>query len=49
MDLEKIKTFGELKKAGYEPKSIKEELRRNLLQKIIKKVNLKLPKTEKQK
>ena len=37
MDLEKIKTFGELKKAGYEPKSIKEELRRNLLQKIIKK------------
>ncbi len=36
MDLEKIKTFGELKKAGYEPKSIKEELRRNLLQKIMK-------------
>ncbi len=37
MNIEKIKTFGELKKAGYEPKSIKEELRRNLLQKIMKK------------
>ncbi len=37
MNIEKIKTFGELKKASYEPKSIKEELRRNLLQKIMKK------------
>ncbi len=37
MNIEKIKTFGQLKKAGYEPKSIKEELRRNLLQKIMKK------------
>lgn len=37
MQIEKIKTFGELKKANYEPKSIKEELRRNLLQKIMKK------------
>src|SRR5690606_2906547 len=37
MNIEKIKTFGELKKAGYEPKSIKEELRRNLLQKILRK------------
>lgn len=37
MDIKKIKTFGELKKSGYEPKSIKEELRRNLLQKIMKK------------
>jgi magnesium chelatase subunit I len=37
MNIEKIKIFGELKKAGYEPKSIKEELRRNLLQKIMKK------------
>ncbi len=37
MEIEKIKTFGQLKKAGYEPKSIKEELRRNLLQKIMKK------------
>jgi len=37
MNIENIKTFGELKKSGYEPKSIKEELRRNLLQKIMKK------------
>ncbi len=37
METEKIKTFGQLKKAGYESKSIKEELRRNLLQKIMKK------------
>lgn len=37
MNIENIKTFGELKKAGYESKTIKEELRRNLLQKIIKK------------
>ncbi len=37
MEKENINTFGELKKAGYEPKSIKEELRRNLLQKIMKK------------
>lgn len=37
MNIENIKTFGQLKKAGYEPKSIKEELRRNLLQNIMKK------------
>ena len=37
MNTENIKTFGELKKSGYEPKSIKEELRRNLLQNIMKK------------
>lgn len=37
MNIENIKTFGALKKSGYEPKSIKEELRRNLLQKIMKK------------
>lgn len=37
MNIGKIKTFGDLKKAGYEPKSIKEELRRNLLQKILRK------------
>ncbi|MDD7887475.1 magnesium chelatase [Flavivirga sp. 57AJ16] len=29
-----IKTLGELKKAGYQPKSIKDELRANLIQKI---------------
>ena len=37
MKIEKIKTFGELKAQGYEYKSVKDELRRNLLQKIMKK------------
>lgn len=37
MNKDNIKTVGELKKAGYEPKTIKEELRRNLLQKLMKK------------
>lgn len=37
MNIEKIKTFGELKNAGFEYKTIKEELRRNLLQKLMKK------------
>lgn len=37
MKIEKIKTFGQLKEAGYEPKTIKEELRRNLLQKLMQK------------
>ncbi len=37
MSIDKIKTFGQLKKAGYEYKTIKEELRRNLLQKLMKK------------
>lgn len=34
MDVLKIKTFGELKDSGYKSKSIKEELRQNLLRKI---------------
>lgn len=37
MNIESIKTFGQLKDAGYEYKTIKEELRRNLLQKLMKK------------
>ena len=37
MKIEKCKTLGELKKAGYQSISIKEELRRNLLQKLLKK------------
>lgn len=37
MKIETIKTLGDLKKAGYEYKSVKEELRRNLLQKLLKK------------
>lgn len=34
MNYTTIKTFGELKNAGYTPKSIKEELRQNLIEKI---------------
>ncbi|WP_203292675.1 MoxR family ATPase [Luteirhabdus pelagi] len=37
MNIENITTLGQLKEAGYEPKTIKEELRRNLLQKLMKK------------
>ena len=37
MNLENIKTLGELKKTGYEPKSIKEELRENLISKMLNK------------
>ncbi|MEX1201610.1 MAG: magnesium chelatase, partial [Ferruginibacter sp.] len=32
-------TLGELKKSGYQPKSIKEEIRQNLIKKITAKVN----------
>ncbi len=39
-DLLKIKTLGELKATGYQPKSIKEELRLNLIQKIKVKENV---------
>lgn len=35
MEKENIKTFGDLKKSGYKSRSIKEELRENLLEKII--------------
>jgi len=34
MDITKIKTFGELKKAGYERISVKEEIRKNLIEKL---------------
>jgi magnesium chelatase subunit I len=37
MNNQKIKTLGELKKSGYQPKSIKEEIRRNLICKLQKK------------
>ncbi len=33
-ELRSLKTLGELKKAGYQPKTIKEELRNNLIRKI---------------
>ena len=36
MNIENMKTFGDLKKSGYESKSIKEELRNNLVEKIKK-------------
>ncbi|SFD82090.1 magnesium chelatase subunit I [Chitinophaga sp. CF118] len=34
-----IRTLGELKKSGYKPKSVKEEIRHNLVQKLQKKEN----------
>lgn len=34
MDIKYIKTLGELKKSGYESKSVKEEIRRNLVKKL---------------
>jgi magnesium chelatase subunit I len=37
MNLENIKTLGELKKAGYQSKSIKDELRENLISKMMSK------------
>jgi magnesium chelatase subunit I len=37
MDIHKIKTLGELISSGYKPRSIKEELRENLIRKISKK------------
>lgn len=37
MEIKNINTFGHLKEAGYRYKSIKEELRQNLLQKLMKK------------
>jgi magnesium chelatase subunit I len=37
MNIQTIKTFGELKACGYKPKSIKEEIRQNLIKKISKK------------
>lgn len=39
MNIQKIKTLAELKASGYKPKSIKEELRRNLICKLQKKEN----------
>jgi len=39
MDITKIKTLGELKKAGYKRKSVKEEIRENLIKKLHNKEN----------
>jgi magnesium chelatase subunit I len=37
MNIENINTIGDLKKAGYQSKSIKDELRENLISKMIRK------------
>src|ERR1700750_864457 len=34
MNIQQIKTLGELKKSGYKPKNVKEELRDNLIRKL---------------
>src|SRR5215204_1946832 len=39
MNIQNIKTIGELKKSGYQPRSIKEELRQNLILKLKRKEN----------
>src|SRR6201995_2850547 len=39
MDITKIKTLGELKKAGYHNRSVKEEIRENLIRKLKNKEN----------
>lgn len=39
MNIQNIKTLGELKKSGYQPKSIKEEIRLNLIAKLQKQEN----------
>lgn len=39
MNIQKIKTLGELKKSGYKTRSIKEEVRNNLIEKIKNKEN----------
>lgn len=39
MNIEKIKTFGELKKSGYTRKKVKEEIRENLLKRLQQKEN----------
>ena len=39
MDIKKISTLGALKASGYRPKSIKEEIRSNLIQKLQRKEN----------
>ena len=34
MNIHKIKTLGELKRSGYKPLSVKDEIRKNLIEKI---------------
>ena len=37
MDIKQIKTLGALKKSGYHPKSVKDEIRQNLIRKLTQK------------
>src|SRR6478736_9520061 len=39
MNIHKIKTVGELKRSGYKPLSVKDEIRKNLIEKIRNKEN----------
>src|SRR3954471_13551032 len=39
MNIDKIKTLSELKKSGYKPVSVKDEIRKNLIEKIRNKEN----------
>ncbi len=39
MNIEKIKTLGDLKRTGYKPVSVKDEIRKNLIEKICNKEN----------
>src|SRR5215469_12629983 len=39
MDIKKIKTLGDLKKAGYQHRSVKQEIRENLIRKLQSKEN----------
>jgi magnesium chelatase subunit I len=39
MDIKKINTLGQLKKSGYTSRSVKDEIRANLLKKLVKKEN----------
>jgi magnesium chelatase subunit I len=39
MNIQNISTLGDLKKSGYQPRSIREELRQNLILKLKRKEN----------
>src|SRR5215472_18645975 len=39
MDIKKIKTLGDLKRAGYKRRTVKEEIRQNLIRKLCNKEN----------
>ena len=43
MDITKIKTLGDLKKTGYRNRSVKEEIRENLIRKLKNKETVYMP------